>query len=86
MIARWLLAALIAVDVAYAKPVQAQDYPSKPIRIMVGFAAGGIADLGARLLADHIARETGQQAVVEGPAPPAWLPSRVPRLMATQSA
>jgi tripartite-type tricarboxylate transporter receptor subunit TctC len=65
MIARWLLAVLIAVDAAYVKPVQAQDYPSKPIRIMVGFAAGGIADLGARLLADHIARETGQQAVVE---------------------
>jgi tripartite-type tricarboxylate transporter receptor subunit TctC len=43
----------------------AQDYPSKPIRIMVGFAAGGIADLGARLLADHITRETGQAVVVE---------------------
>ena len=32
---------------------------------MVGFAAGGIADLGARLLADHITRETGQTVVVE---------------------
>ena len=43
----------------------AQDYPNKPIRIIVGFAAGGIADLGARLLADHITRETGQPVVVE---------------------
>jgi tripartite-type tricarboxylate transporter receptor subunit TctC len=32
---------------------------------MVGFSAGGIADLGARLLADHITRETGQTVVVE---------------------
>jgi tripartite-type tricarboxylate transporter receptor subunit TctC len=45
---------------------QAQDYPAKqPIRIIVGFAPGGIADLGARLLADYITRETGQAVVVE---------------------
>ena len=39
--------------------------PHKPIRLIVGFAAGGIADLGARLLGDHITRETGQPVVVE---------------------
>jgi tripartite-type tricarboxylate transporter receptor subunit TctC len=43
----------------------AQEWPSKPVRIVTGFAAGGIGDLGARLLADHISRATGQQAVVE---------------------
>ena len=43
----------------------AQDWPSKPVRIITGFAAGGIGDLGARLLAEHITRTTGQQAVVE---------------------
>lgn len=43
----------------------AQDWPSKPVRIVTGFAAGGIGDLGARLLAEHITRATGQQAVVE---------------------
>jgi tripartite-type tricarboxylate transporter receptor subunit TctC len=43
----------------------AQDWPSKPVRIVTGFAAGGIGDLGARLLAEHITRTTGQQAVVE---------------------
>ena len=42
-----------------------KDYPNKPIRLIVGFAAGGIADLGARLLGDHITRETGQAVVVE---------------------
>jgi tripartite-type tricarboxylate transporter receptor subunit TctC len=43
----------------------AQDYPNKPVRLIVGFSAGGIADLGARLLADHITRVTGQTALVE---------------------
>src|SRR6478736_7554787 len=43
----------------------AQDWPAKPVRIITGFAAGGIGDLGARLLAEHITRTTGQQAVVE---------------------
>jgi tripartite-type tricarboxylate transporter receptor subunit TctC len=42
-----------------------KDYPNKPIRFIVGFAAGGIADLGARLLGDHITRETGQPVIVE---------------------
>jgi tripartite-type tricarboxylate transporter receptor subunit TctC len=41
------------------------DWPTKPVRIVTGFAAGGIGDLGARLLAEHITRTTGQQAVVE---------------------
>jgi tripartite-type tricarboxylate transporter receptor subunit TctC len=63
MIVRSIMAAVIVALVMSAAP--AQDYPSKPIRIMVGFAAGGIADLGARLLADHITRETGQTVVVE---------------------
>ncbi len=48
-----------------AGAASAQQWPSKPVRIVTGFAAGGIGDLGARLLADHITRTTGQQAVVE---------------------
>src|SRR4051812_38344440 len=62
MIVRVLVAALIALA---ASGAQAQDWPTKPIRIVTGFAAGGIGDLGARLLAEHITRTTGQQAVVE---------------------
>jgi tripartite-type tricarboxylate transporter receptor subunit TctC len=63
MLIRSMLALLIAV--ASGSAATAQDYPNKPIRIIVGFAAGGIADLGARLLADHITRKTGQPVVVE---------------------
>src|SRR5262249_58440335 len=53
---------LIALGVSAS---HAQDWPGKPVRIITGFAAGGIGDLGARLLADHVTRTTGQQAVVE---------------------
>src|SRR5687768_6365588 len=64
MLIRSLMAALSMLAMG-ANAAPAQDYPSKPIRIMVGFAAGGIADLGARLLGDHITKETGQPVVVE---------------------
>jgi tripartite-type tricarboxylate transporter receptor subunit TctC len=57
--------ALIGLAVYASSAALAQDWPSKPVRIVAGFAAGGIGDLGARLLADHITRTTGQQAVVE---------------------
>jgi tripartite-type tricarboxylate transporter receptor subunit TctC len=59
-----MLAAVMVVCGVNTAPAQG-DYPNKPVRLMVGFSAGGIADLGARLLADHITRETGQTAVVE---------------------
>jgi tripartite-type tricarboxylate transporter receptor subunit TctC len=65
---RTVMAALVALA-ALSGAAQAQgmlqDWPTKPIKIITGFAAGGIGDLGARLLADHITRTTGQQAVVE---------------------
>jgi tripartite-type tricarboxylate transporter receptor subunit TctC len=68
MLIRSTLAVLTAATLLGAA-AQAQDgvkdFPSKPIRLVVGFAAGGIADLGARLLGDHITRETGQPVVVE---------------------
>ena len=60
-----MTAALVGLTVFGLGAAKAQDYPAKPVRIITGFAAGGIGDLGARLLADHITRATGQQAVVE---------------------
>jgi tripartite-type tricarboxylate transporter receptor subunit TctC len=43
----------------------AQDYPSKPVRILVSTAAGGMADTLGRLLASHLTHVMGQQFYVE---------------------
>jgi tripartite-type tricarboxylate transporter receptor subunit TctC len=44
---------------------RAQSYPTKPIRFVVPFPAGGSTDVGARLIAEHLSRVFGQQVYVE---------------------
>ena len=46
-------------------PALAQDYPSKPVRIIVPYAAGGATDILARLLATRIEQELKQSFVVD---------------------
>ena len=48
---------------AHAAP--AADYPSKPVRVIVGFAAGSVTDTIARLMADQLGKSLGQPFVVE---------------------
>ncbi|MGB8628468.1 MAG: tripartite tricarboxylate transporter substrate-binding protein [Xanthobacteraceae bacterium] len=43
----------------------ADDYPTRPIRIIAGFAAGGAVDIVARLIAQWLSERIGQQCVVE---------------------
>jgi tripartite-type tricarboxylate transporter receptor subunit TctC len=62
-LSRRLILALAAA--AFASPAFAQSWPSKTIRIVVPFPAGGSADLSARLLADHLKNALGQGVVVE---------------------
>ena len=58
-----LLAMLAAL--ALAPVVQAQDYPTRPIKIIQGFAPGGNADSIARLLGQEMSRSLGQPVIVE---------------------
>jgi putative tricarboxylic transport membrane protein len=48
-----------------ALPAAAQDYPNRPITMIVPFAAGGPTDLFARVVGEHMSRTLGQQIVVE---------------------
>ena len=65
---RTLSNACLALLAATALPALAQDYPSKPIRMIVGYAAGGPTDVIARLVAQDLQAALGQSVVVENKA------------------
>ena len=61
-IASWAGAAVLACTASIA---QAQQWPTKPVRIIVAGPAGGSADIVARLLADNLGKELGQPVIVD---------------------
>jgi tripartite-type tricarboxylate transporter receptor subunit TctC len=59
------VAALFAACVLIAAPAAAQDYPNKPIRIVVSFGPGGGADIVGRILGQSLQEKLGQPVVIE---------------------
>jgi tripartite-type tricarboxylate transporter receptor subunit TctC len=59
------LAASAAVLPATSRIALALDYPTRPVRLIVGFFAGGLTDILARLLSPSLSERLGQQFIVE---------------------
>ena len=62
---RALLAAVVVILTSPALPAKAQQYPSKPVRMIVPFGAGGPADVFARVIAQHLSEDLKQSFVIE---------------------
>ena len=60
-----MLAALLATALVLPPRAQAQDYPNRPIRLIVAFNAGGSTDFVARILAERMRTSLGQLVIVE---------------------
>ena len=64
MVARIAAALAFAAALAPAAGVT-QEWPSRPVRVVVPFAAGGSTDVAARLVSDYLSRTLGQQVFIE---------------------
>src|SRR5580693_8464618 len=61
----WALAALSVLVLAISPAAAQSEYPNRPVRLVVGFAAGGGNDIFARLVADKASQILGQSVIVE---------------------
>jgi tripartite-type tricarboxylate transporter receptor subunit TctC len=62
LFARALIAACAALAAAGAF---AQAYPTQPVKVIVGYAAGGVADITARVLGQKLSQQLGQQVIID---------------------
>jgi len=60
-----VLAALAGTLAVFAQSAGAAEYPSRPVQMLVGFAAGGGSDIVARMLCEWLSRHLGQRFVIE---------------------
>lgn len=61
----YVFASLAVAAAMTAAPAQAQNWPTKPVTVIVPFAAGGNTDVAARIFADRLSQRLGQQFVIE---------------------
>ncbi len=61
----WLAAALMSMTPFLAPAVHAQDWPARPLKLVVPFPPGGLIDNMARLVAPKLAQELGQPVVID---------------------
>jgi tripartite-type tricarboxylate transporter receptor subunit TctC len=62
---QFLLAGITAATAALPRSALAQAYPTRPVKLVVGFTAGGTTDLLARVLAPPLSERLGQQVIIE---------------------
>src|SRR5262245_22989873 len=60
-----VVVAATAVGIIGAPGTAAQDYPTKPIRLIVVTAAGGLMDVAARMTSEYVGKALGQSMVIE---------------------
>lgn len=60
-----LILTLIPATIAAAPQARAGDFPSQPVRLIIGFPPGSAADITARLVGNHMSETLGQQMVIE---------------------
>ena len=65
MISMVRIFALVFSLVGAAAPSHANEYPTRPVRVIVGFPAGGPTDIVARIIAQSLSERLGQQFIVE---------------------
>ncbi len=59
---------VVALFAAFSLDAVAQDYPNKPIKLVVPFAPGGVTDTSARIIAEALSKRLGQTVIVENQA------------------
>jgi tripartite-type tricarboxylate transporter receptor subunit TctC len=77
-----IVAAMIAaLPLVAASQAGAQSYPNRPVRVLVGFAPAGPADMIARIVCDKLSEFWGQPVLIENATapPPMWPGTAPPR-------